>query len=158
MAYIRAFGSYVPERIVTNAELAERLGCDADWILKVSGIEERRYASESVVELGVLAARDCLSRASAVKLGMVIVSSGSAERRFPGPAAEIAAKLALAGVPALDVPMASAGSLLGLALAAQMTEPVLVVAPEKMSAAVGDDKNTAILFGDGAGACLVDPK
>ncbi len=157
MAYIRAFGSYLPQRVITNAELAERLACDADWILKVSGIEERRYASEPVVELGVLAAQDCLSRAGAVKIGMVIASSGSAERRFPGPAAEIASKLGLAGVPALDVPMASAGSLFGLAVAARMPAPVLVVAAEKMSAAIGGDKNTAILFGDGAGACLVDP-
>src|ERR1041384_6900875 len=157
MAYLRAFGSYVPARVVTNAELAARLGCEADWILKMSGIEERRYASESVVEMGVLAGQDCLSRAGETRPGMVIVSSGSSERRFPGPAAEIAAKLGFPGVPALDVPIASAGSLFGMALAARFAEShgaVLVIASEKMSAAVGADKNTAILFGDGAGACL----
>lgn len=161
MAFLRAFGKYLPSRIVPNAELATRLGCEEQWILQVSGISERRYASESVVEMGVLAGQDCLSKAAGTQIGLVIVSSGSAERRFPGPAAEIAAKLGLAGMPALDVPMASAGSLFALAMAAELCPsrgPALVIAAEKMSAAVGADKNTAILFGDGAGACLVDPR
>ncbi len=162
MAFLRAFASYVPPRVVTNAELAERLGVQADWILSASGISERRYADEeTVVDLGVRAAEDCLSRSGTRAVGMVIVSSGSSPRRFPGPAAEIAAKLGLAGIPALDVPMASAGSLFALALAAQCVAsagPVLVIAAEKMSSAIANDKNTAILFGDGAGACLVDPK
>ncbi|HWZ31411.1 MAG TPA: ketoacyl-ACP synthase III [Bryobacteraceae bacterium] len=162
MAFIRAFGSYVPARVVANAELAERLGCDAEWILNVSGISERRYASdaESVAGMGVRAAQDCLSRAGGGQIGMVIVSSGSSERRFPGPAAEIAAKLGLAGVPAIDLPMASAGSLFGLAMAGHFAGscgPVLLVAAEKMSSTVSIDKNTAILFGDGAGACFIDP-
>ena len=162
MAFLRAFGRYVPARVVTNAELAARLGCEPDWILNVSGISERRYAeSETVVDLGVRAAQDCLARAGSAQIGMVIVSSGSSERRFPGPAAEIAAKLGLAGLPALDLPMASAGSLFGLALAAQLAPAygqILLIAAEKMSAAIGSDKNTAILFGDGAGACLIDSK
>jgi 3-oxoacyl-[acyl-carrier-protein] synthase-3 len=161
MAFIRAFGSYLPSRVVGNAELAARLGCEADWILGASGISERRYAdSESVIDLGVRAGQDCLSRAGDGTIGLVIVSSGSSERRFPGPAAEIAAKLGLAGVPAIDVPMASAGSLFGLAMAAQFaatTGRVLLIAAEKMSATVSVDKNTAILFGDGAGACVIDP-
>ena len=94
---------------------------------------------------------------------MVIVSSGSSERRFPGPAAETGARLGLAGVPALDVPMASAGSLFGMALAraaGRLAAAVLLVAAEKMSAVIESaplDRNTAILFGDGAGACLIDP-
>jgi 3-oxoacyl-[acyl-carrier-protein] synthase-3 len=164
MAFLRAFGSYAPSRTVGNSELAARLGCDADWILNVSGIEQRHYAdaSESVADMGAKAAADCLSRAqmNAGEIGMVIVSSGSGERRFPGPAAETAARLGIAGVPALDVPMASAGSLFGMALAAQACStygPVLVIASEKMSTAIADDRNTAILFGDGAGACVVDP-
>jgi len=108
------------------------------------------------------AAADCLARAqmTASEMAMLIVSSGSAERRFPGPAAETAARLRCAGVPALDLPIASAGSLFGMAMAAQLapnTGPILLIASEKMSAAIGDDRNTAILFGDGAGACIVHP-
>jgi len=167
MAFLKAFGCYVPSRVVGNAELATRLGCEADWILTMSGIVERRYAepSESVIDLAERAAHDCLNRANveASKLGMVIVSSGSSPRRFPGPAAETAARLGVPGIPAIDVPMASAGSLFGLAMAAHLAGvygPILLIAAEKMSAVVEHpplDRNTAILFGDGAGACLIDP-
>src|SRR5437899_1203108 len=158
MAFLRAFGSYVPSRVVTNAELAAQLNCDPGWILDMSGIAERRYAdnSESVSDLAVAAAKDCLSRdgVSASEIGFVIVASGTAERRFPGPAAETVTKLGIAGTPAIDLPMASAGSLFGLAMAAQLAAahgPVLLIAAEKMSSAISKpplDKNTAILFGD----------
>jgi 3-oxoacyl-[acyl-carrier-protein] synthase-3 len=167
MAFLRAFGSYVPSRIVDNAELSALLGCDSGWILSASGIAERRYApeSESVVDLASRAAEDCLGRAGAKagQIGLLILSSGSAERRFPGPAAETAARLGMADVPAIDLPMASAGSLFGLALAAKLSPsygPVLLIAAEKMSSVISRpplDRNTAILFGDGAGACLVHP-
>jgi 3-oxoacyl-[acyl-carrier-protein] synthase-3 len=157
MAGILGFGAYLPPRIVTNAELAERLECDEEWIFTASGIRERRYAEESVTGMAIAAARDCLESHPA-QVGMVIVASGSAERRFPGPAALVASELGFAGVPAIDLPMASAGGLFGMALASRLAPVygnVLVVGAEKMSAAIGDDKNTAILFGDGSGACLI---
>jgi 3-oxoacyl-[acyl-carrier-protein] synthase-3 len=167
MAFLRAFGSYLPSRVVSNAELAAVLGCDPDWILSASGISERRYAAENetVVDLAYQAATDCLTRSGvdAGDVGLLIVSSGSAERRFPGPAAETAARLGLNATPAIDLPMASAGSIFGLALASQLSPvhgQVLVIAAEKMSAVISRpplDRNTAILFGDGAGACLVHP-
>jgi 3-oxoacyl-[acyl-carrier-protein] synthase-3 len=97
----------------------------------------------------------------ASRIGLVICSSGTSERRFPGPASRLAQKLGLAGVPAIDLPLASAGSLFGIALAAQLAPAyglVLVAAAEKMSPpALAEplDRNIAILFGDGAGACLV---
>jgi 3-oxoacyl-[acyl-carrier-protein] synthase-3 len=125
----------------------------------MSGIEERRIAApdETVVSLGVRAAEHIDRK----QVGMVIVSSASSERRFPGPAAEIAHKLGLTGIPAIDLPVASAGSLFGLALASQLSPVygnILVIATEKMSAPASAeplDKNVAILFSDGAGACLV---
>ncbi len=167
MAFVRAFGSYVPSRVVNNEELSALLGCDPAWILSASGITERRYASEaeSVVDLAVRAGEDCLTRsgADASQIGFLILSSGSSARQFPGPAAETAARLGLAGIPAMDLPIASAGSLFGLALAANLSTaygPVLLIASEKMSAVIARpplDRNTAILFGDGAGACLVHP-
>ena len=164
-AYLHAFGAYVPERVVTNDEMAARVGKTAAWIEGVSGIRERRWAAPetSVVELAAAAAGDCL-RKSGVEtrsLGMVMVASGSAPPGFPGPAASVAARLGLEGTPALDVPMASAGSLFGLALAARLAEvhgDVLVIGAEKMSAVVESaalDANTAVLFGDGAGAALI---
>lgn len=163
MAYLRAFGSFVPERRVGNLELATRTGRDAATIEKTTGIRERRYVGDrvSVADLGLLAANDCLLKAdiTASEVGLILFSSGSAERCFPGPASTLAAKLGLEATPALDLPVASAGSLIGIALAADLSARygnVLVVAAEIMSRRITDnDPDTAILFGDGAGAALV---
>jgi len=153
---------------VSNADLAERLGCTADWILGASGIAERRFAAEgeSIVDMAVSAARDCLSRVSlnAADIGTLVVSSGSAGQRFPGPAARVAQHLGCGTIPAWDLPLASAGGLFGMSLANAMAPQygnVMVVAAEKMSAlAMREplDRNVAILFGDGAGACLVSAR
>jgi 3-oxoacyl-[acyl-carrier-protein] synthase-3 len=168
MAFLRAFGSWLPARRMTNHELAPILDVTPEWILEVSGIEERRYAAETdtVDGIGLLAAKDCLEKAgiTAAELGMILVASGSSRRFCPGPASQIAAALGLASTPALDIPVSSAGSFIGLVLAAQLapgTGPVLVVGAEIMSRRVilsPECKNTAILFGDGAGAALVDPE
>jgi 3-oxoacyl-[acyl-carrier-protein] synthase-3 len=163
--YLHAFAAHLPERIVPNTELAGRVGRTSEWIESVSGIQERRWASPetSIADMGVAAGDECLKRAgvSARKLGLLIVASGSGARGFPGPAAAIADRLCLDGAPALDLPMASAGSLFGLALAMRVAETqgdVLVVAAEKMSDLIDADPNTAILFGDGAGAALVSAR
>ena len=167
-AFLHAFGMHVPGRVVTNQEIAARVGRTAEWIEGVSGIRERRWAEAetSVADLAVSAARDCLARAGveASALGLIIVASGSARPGFPGPAAEVAEQLGLETTPALDVPMASAGSLFGMVMAAQMAGhfgDVLVIGAEKMSAVIEAgtlDPNTAILFGDGAGAALVSAR
>lgn len=166
MAYLRAFGSWLPPRRVTNQELAPLVDVTPEWILEVTGIEERRYASDTdtVAGIGILAAQDCLQNAglTSTDLGMILVASGSSDRFCPGPASQIAAGLGLATTPALDIPVSSAGSLIGLILAAQLAPTarrVLVVGAEIMSRRVAlnpANKNTAILFGDGAGAALVD--
>jgi len=165
VAAIKAFGAYLPARVVGNDELAARLKCEAGWIREVSGIEERRYArdDESVASMAVEAARQCLERAglTAGDVGLLIGSSGSSERRFPGPAAAVAHGLGLDQTPAFDLPLASAGGLYGMALAATLADRygnVLVAASEKMSSVVAREPaeaGVAILFGDGAGACLI---
>jgi 3-oxoacyl-[acyl-carrier-protein] synthase-3 len=165
MAWLRAFGCHLPPRIVDNAELAVVLDVDPAWIKQASGIEQRRFAAteDTVTSLGLRAAGDCLSNAGleARDIGLLIVSSGSAERRFPGPASTIGAALGIAGTPAIDLPIASAGSLFGMALGAHLAPiygNVLVVASEIMSRCVRaqpEGRDTAILFGDGAGACLI---
>ena len=165
MASVISFGRYLPERVLGNEELAKRLGCEPAWIETMSGIAERRIAEaeETVAVMAARAAEDCLKRGGvdAGDIGMVIVSSGSSERRFPGPAAEVAHAIGVPGVPAIDLPMASAGSLFGMAMAARFAPSygnVLVVAAEKMSGpALAEPLNSdvAILFGDGAGACLI---
>jgi len=167
MAFLRALGCHLPARVVDNAELAPMVGADPVWLLHATGIEQRRFAAadETVASLGIRAARNCLDAAgiSARELGLVIAASGSAEYRFPGPATTIGAGLGIPGTPAIDLPIASAGSLFGLALADSLSRDygnVLVVASEIMSRVVRLDpigRDTAVLFGDGAGACLVCP-
>jgi 3-oxoacyl-[acyl-carrier-protein] synthase-3 len=141
------------------------VGGEPDWILRATGIRERRFAAagESVASLGALAARDCLESRGIhpSEVGLLLVSSGSAERRFPGPATAIASAVGLGSVPALDLPIASAGSLFGISLAGDLCRRygnVLVVGAEVMSRVIRIDpsnRDTAILFGDGAGACLI---
>jgi len=167
MSHLKSFGAYLPSRVVTNRELAEMLNLTSERIVEVSGIEERRFAAndETVADMAVAAGKDCLDRAgiSAADVGMFIVASGSQERRFPGPAAVVAQRLGAPGVPALDVPMASSGGLFGMALAREMADihgNILVIAAEKMSEVVlrePMEQGVAILFGDGAGACLIAP-
>ena len=167
-AFLHSFGMHVPERVVSNAEMAARVERTAEWIDGACGIRERRWASAetSVTDLALAAAHDCLARAgvAAPSLGLIIVASGSARPGFPGPAAEVVVRLGLESTPAIDLPMASAGSLFGMAMAAQMAEhfgDVLVIGAEKMSAVIESaalDPNTAILFGDGAGAVLVSAR
>jgi 3-oxoacyl-[acyl-carrier-protein] synthase-3 len=166
MTFLRAFGSWLPPRRVTNSELAPLVNATPEWILDASGIEERRYAADTdtIAGIGVLAAQNCLEKAgaTAAELGMILVASGSSDRFCPGPASQVAARLGLASTPALDIPVSSAGSLIGLALAAQLAPAagrVLVVGAEIMSRRIAltpEGKNTAILFGDGAGAAMVD--
>src|SRR5271170_3004473 len=163
MPYLRAFGHYLPARIVTNAELEARTGRSSASIEKSSGILERRYAAEgeSVADLGLAAANACLADANltANDIGLILFSSGSTERAFPGPASVLAQKLGLTTTPAIDIPIASAGSLVAIAFAADLAPRygnILVVASEIMSRRISDaDPDTAILFGDGAGACIV---
>lgn len=168
MALIREFGCWLPEHVVTSEEAGSWVGCDADWVRNVSGIEERRFAAETetVADLAARAGADCLERAGMApgELGLVIVASGTAERTFPGPACSAARMLGAEGIPAIDLPVASAGSLFGMALAARLAPsfgPVMVIGAERMSRVVlrePREKGVAILFGDGAGACLISPE
>jgi len=166
MSYLQAFGHHLPPITVTNADLEKRTGRAAASIEKTSGILERRYAPDeiSVADLGLAAANVCLQNASltAQGIGLILFSSGSAKRAFPGPASVLAAKLGLTATPAIDIPIASAGSLIAIAFANDLVPRygnVLVVASEIMSRRISDaDPDTAILFGDGAGACIVSPE
>jgi 3-oxoacyl-[acyl-carrier-protein] synthase-3 len=163
---VLGFGRYLPERVVRSEELAERLGVTPEWVFSACGIEERRWAApgETVVDLAEAASRALLGRLGLApgEIGALLVGSGTPERVFPGVSADLARRLGLGPVFALDVPLASSGGLVALALALDLAPrhgPTLVVGAEKMSAVIERDfrKETAILFGDGAGACLVVP-
>ncbi len=166
-AYIHGFGAHLPARIVTNTDIADRIGKTADWIEKACGIRERRWTEPeiSVADLAVAAAQNCIENIGQQEIGLIIVASGSAPGGFPGPATEVALKLGCAAVPAIDLPMASAGSLFGMVMASQMCQQyrdILVIGAEKMSSVLqvggAPDPNTEILFGDGAGAVLISSR
>ncbi|MCS7026467.1 MAG: ketoacyl-ACP synthase III [Bryobacteraceae bacterium] len=167
MAWICGFGAALPSRLVSNAEISALIGKTPEWIQSVSGIQHRRWVAsgETLLELAVRAAEDCLSKTavSASEIGLILVASASAPRRFPGPAAVVAAQLGLQEIPAIDLPIASAGALFGMALANELAPrfgPTLVVASEVLSpfvVAEPIEAGVAMLFGDGAGACLIHP-
>jgi 3-oxoacyl-[acyl-carrier-protein] synthase-3 len=165
MAYLASFGKYLPERAVSNEEIAPLISAEPDWIFEMSGIRDRRWAGpeDTVAAMGVKAAERALERAGvpASSVGVILVASGTSERRFPGPAAEIQHLLGATAAVAIDVPMASAGALFAMVqggLWLQGTPYALVIASEKMSPIVLTEpieKGTAMLFGDGAGAVLM---
>ncbi len=167
MTFLHSFGAALPERAVSNEELSPLVGRSPDWILNVSGIQERRWVGDetSVVDLAAAASLDCLKNAGieAKELGMLLLSCSSGSRQFPGPAAQLAHRLGLPGTPVMDIPMASAGALFGMSVAADLAPsrgPILVVASEIMSRIAmraPQDSAVSVLFGDGAGACLIHP-
>lgn len=167
MAHLAGFGHALPDRVVPSSELAALLGVTEEWIVAACGIRERRWLSgdESVASLAGRAARNALSSAGLApeRLGAIVVGTGSAPRAFPGISADLQRDLGAPGIPAFDVPLASVGGLFALALAVDLcprTGPVLVAAAEEMSRVLQRAplaKETAILFGDGAGACVVAP-
>jgi 3-oxoacyl-[acyl-carrier-protein] synthase-3 len=167
MSALAGFGHFLPDGVLTNQTLAAEFNVDPDWIVSMCGIRTRRVAAaeETVCDLGERAAKACLQDAgiTADKLGSIIACTGTPHRQFPGVSAEIQKRINAPGIPAFDLHLASISGLFGLALAHRMCEqwgPTLVVAAETMTRALAQGpraKETAILFGDGAGACLVTP-
>lgn len=167
MASLAGFGHSLPEGVLTNQALAAEFNVEPEWIVSVCGIQTRRVvaADETVCDLAERASQACLQDAgvSADKLGAIIACTGTPHRQFPGVSAEVQKRLNAPGIPAFDLHLASISGLFGVALANKMCEqwgPTLVVAAETMTRALAlgpRSKETAILFGDGAGACLVTP-
>jgi 3-oxoacyl-[acyl-carrier-protein] synthase-3 len=167
MSSLVGFGHYLPAGVLSNQALAEEFQVTPEWIVSVSGIQTRRVVApeETVCDLAERAALECLKDAGITpdKLGAIIASTGTPPRLFPGVSADVQKRLNVAGIPAFDLHLASVGGLFGVALADRMCErwgPTLVVAAETMTRVMAREpraKETAILFGDGAGACLVAP-
>lgn len=164
-AFIRGFGKYLPENILTSAALEARLGLEAGWIESRTGVRERRIAAddEAVSDLAAEAAREILANAGAAvdEVDMLIVATSMPDMFFPGAAHHAQAKLGLAGVPAFDLMTACAGFLYSVATAAAFVESgtfsnILVVGAETTSRMVDwSDSMTCILFGDAAAGFLV---
>jgi len=167
MAALAGFGHFLPSGVITNQSLSAEFQVDPEWIVSVSGIHTRRVmaAEENVCDLAERAAAACLQNAgmTADRLGAIIACTGTPHRQFPGVSAEVQKRLHAPVIPTFDLHLASIAGLYGLALAHRVCDawgPTLVVAAEAMTRALAQGprvRETAILFGDGAGACVVIP-
>ncbi|MBK9740587.1 MAG: ketoacyl-ACP synthase III [Actinobacteria bacterium] len=161
-----SIGVHRPSRIVTNAEVCEHIDSSDEWIRERSGIIERRYAGpdESVVDMATSAAQEALTQAGITgdQVGMVILATVTHPYQTPSAAVEVASRLGTSGA-AMDISAACAGFCYGLALASDMIRGgsaryVVLVGVEKLTDWVNpEDRGTAFIFADGAGAVVVGP-
>ena len=163
---IRSIGSYVPSRIVTNEELESRYGFEPGWIERRTGIKQRRFAaeSESTSDLAVEAARRAMAAAnvSASDIDLLIVGTFTPDFTCPSTACLVQNKLKL-DAPAMDLQAACSGFMYALATGAQFiatgnSRRALIIGADVNSRIVQpDDQRIAPLFGDGAGAVILEP-
>jgi 3-oxoacyl-[acyl-carrier-protein] synthase-3 len=166
-ARVVATGRFNPPRVVTNAELEKTVETSDEWIRTRTGIRERRLADPGVgaADMGAAAARVALERAGldAKDVDMLLVSTATPDRLLPSTACDIQALLGASNAGSYDFATACSGFLYGLSLAeahiaAGQAKTVLVIATERMSSIVDwGDRSTCVLFGDGAGAAVVQP-
>ncbi|MBX3456824.1 MAG: ketoacyl-ACP synthase III [Candidatus Paracaedibacteraceae bacterium] len=159
-------GGYLPEKVVTNAELAAQIETTDDWITTRVGVKERRFAQdgEMASDLGAKAALDALSRGKtcAEDIDLIVVATTTADQTFPSTATIIQAKIGATKAFAFDVQAVCSGFLYALDVAdsmikARKIKKALVIGTETMSRIVDPkDRATAVIFGDGAGAVLVE--
>ncbi|MHB1206912.1 MAG: beta-ketoacyl-ACP synthase III [Rhodospirillaceae bacterium] len=162
---IEGVGSYLPAKIVTNAELALTVDTSDEWIVERSGIRQRHIAAEGekTSDLAIAAARKALesSGRSGQDIDLFIVATASPDQTFPATAARVQAALGRPGVPSFDVQAVCSGFIYGLAIAdnfikAGQANNVLLVGAETFSRILDwQDRTTCVLFGDGAGAVVL---
>jgi 3-oxoacyl-[acyl-carrier-protein] synthase-3 len=158
-------GKYVPPAILTNADLEKRMDTSDEWIRTMTGIEERHIADESIntSDMAYNAAVDALNNAGIKpeQIGLILVSTVTPDKPFPSVATMIQERLGAKNAAAMDVSAACAGFMYGVVTAKHFVEAgtydyVLVVGVEKLSKVTDwEDRNTAVLFGDGAGAAVI---
>ncbi len=162
---ITGIGTCVPEKILTNAEIAATLNVTAEWIETMSGIRQRHIAApgQSASDLGLIAAQRALDRAgiAAAELDLIIVATVTPDMQFPSTACLIGQRLGLNTTPAFDLTAVCSGFVYGLTVAEQfirsgLYRTVLVVGCEVVSSVTNwADRDTSLLIGDGAGAVVL---
>jgi 3-oxoacyl-[acyl-carrier-protein] synthase-3 len=164
---IAGTGRFLPDNIVTNDDLAQRLDTTDEWIRSRTGIRERRIAPDDMgaADLGAGAAVKAMKSAGVEpgEIDILIVATATPDRWLPSTACDMQAKLGCSNAMAFDLMAACSGFIYGLTmaegyLAAGRGEVALVVSAEKMSTIVDwEDRSTCVLFGDGGGAAVVRP-
>jgi 3-oxoacyl-[acyl-carrier-protein] synthase III len=158
-------GSYLPERVVSNREVGDMVGIDAAVVYRLTGIRERRWAAPGQASSDFAAGAGLLALASAglaaAELEGILVSTTSPDMVFPSTACHVQRLLGCRNVPAFDVSASCSGFLYGLSMAdamirsGQLTNCLVVAAEVKSRTLDRGDADTALLFGDGAGAVVV---
>ncbi|MEW5549575.1 beta-ketoacyl-ACP synthase III [Peribacillus frigoritolerans] len=166
-AGILGLGRYLPDKIVTNADLEKIMDTSDEWIRTRTGIEERRIANDDIdtSDMAYEAAKAALNNAeiSAEEIDMILVATVTPDQSFPSVACMIQEKLGAMKAAAMDVSAACAGFMYAMITAQQFIKSgaykhVLIVGVEKLSKVTNwEDRNTAVLFGDGAGAAVLGP-
>jgi 3-oxoacyl-[acyl-carrier-protein] synthase-3 len=161
-------GGYLPERIVTNAELAAKVDTSDEWIRQRTGIQERRIAApgEKTSDLGTAAARVALQRAGLPvdQLDLIIVATATPDETFPATATTIQAHLGMTRGAAFDLQAVCTGFVYALAVADNFlrlgqARTALVIGAETFSRILDwEDRTTCVLFGDGAGAVVLQAR
>jgi 3-oxoacyl-[acyl-carrier-protein] synthase-3 len=164
-ASILSTGAYLPDRVLTNAELEKMVDTTDEWILSRTGIGERRIAAgdEFTSDMGARAAEQALELGGIdpKSIDLIIVATCTPDTVFPSTACHIQHKIGATRAAAFDVGAACSGFLYALVTANQFIatgvyETILVVGAEKLSSIVNwQDRNTCVLFGDGAGAVVL---
>src|SRR6516165_6522524 len=162
---IAGVGSYVPARILTNADLEKMVNTSDEWITTRTGIKERHIASkdEFTSDLGARAALRAMAQAgvTAEQIDLIVVATITPDMPFPSTAALVQRKLGAYRAAAFDLEAACSGFIYALEVAQQFImsrtyDTVLVIGAEKLSSIVDwEDRNTCVLFGDGAGAAIL---
>ncbi|MFB6800657.1 beta-ketoacyl-ACP synthase III [Peribacillus butanolivorans] len=166
-AGILGLGRYLPEKIVTNADLEKIMDTSDEWIRTRTGIEQRRIADDNTntSDMAYGAAKAALINAdiSADEIDLILVATVTPDQSFPSIACMIQEKLGANKAAAMDVSAACAGFMYAMISAQQFIQTgaykhVLIVGVEKLSKITNwEDRNTAVLFGDGAGAAVLGP-
>src|SRR6185369_5139796 len=161
-------GSYLPDNVVTNDDLARRIDTSDEWIRARTGIERRHIArpGETTTDLAVAAARAALLDAGmdAGELDLIVCATTTPDETFPAAATKVQARLGMAHGAAFDVQAVCSGFIYGLAVAdnfikAGQAKTVLLIGAETMSRLMDwSDRTTCVLFGDGAGAMVLQAR
>jgi 3-oxoacyl-[acyl-carrier-protein] synthase III len=162
---IAGTGSYLPEKVLTNADLEKIVDTDDQWIRDRTGIQERRIAAEgeTTSSMGVIAAQRAMEAAgvTAADLDLIVLGTTTPDFIFPSSACLIQEKLGALGIPAFDVNAACSGFVYALSVADKFiksgsVKTALVVGSETLTRMVDwSDRTTCVLFGDGAGAVVL---
>jgi 3-oxoacyl-[acyl-carrier-protein] synthase III len=166
-AGVIGIGRYVPEKVLTNADMEKIVDTSDEWIRTRTGIEERRIASDDIntSDMSYEAAKNAIKNAGIEpeEIDLILVATVTPDKPFPSVATMLQERLGAKRAAAMDLSAACAGFMYGMITAKQFIENnaykhILVIGVEKLSRITDwSDRNTAVLFGDGAGAVVMGP-